>query len=397
MIVFKNSGLIDIRAIKTMGVSVKSDSAIGYFGTGLKYALAVLLREGQEVVIYRGTEKYEFTPADAEIRGQAFKLVCMNGEELAFTTELGKNWQIWQAFRELYCNCMDEEGVTSKIDLQPPLYDDEPPYEEGYTTIAVKGRKFEKVYDDKALYFVEGKPDIESEYCDIYFKPAHGIFYKGVNVLQGAGYGFTYNLKRSIDLTEDRTAMYEFQIKDGISRAVATCKDKSFIEKILTASPAEFESNLDFNISGLEPSQEFVEVCRDMAQNFRRNANQRAIRYAQKHGDFDAPVKEIELSGLQRNMLDRALSLLKKSGYEIEGFPVRCVETLGLQIHGQAKDGTIFITEEAFKQGTKELAITLLEEYWHLKTGHKDCTRGFQNFLFSEIGTLIERLNEEAF
>lgn len=389
MIIFQNRGLIDMRAVTTMGVSVKSESAIGYFGTGLKYALAVLLRENQEIVIYRGEEKYEFTSSKESIRGKEFELVLMNGQEMGFTTELGKNWVLWQAFRELYSNCKDEGGVAFR--------EDEPELKEGFTTICVSGRKFEQVYDDKALYFVEGKPDIETPYCDIYLKPANGVFYKGVNVLPGASYAYTYNLKRNIDLSEDRLAQYDFQIKDGISRAVASCNDRGFIETILTAPQLSFEGNLNFDIGGHTPSEEFIDVCRDMSQTFRRGANQRAISFAKKHGAFEEPLKEMTLNAVQESMLERALAQLEKADFGVEEYPIICVETLGTMIHGQAKEGKILIAAEAFNQGTKELAITLLEEYWHLKYGFRDCDRAFQNHLFSQIGTLIERVNEEAF
>ena len=47
-IIFTNQGEIDIRAVTTFGVSVKNDnSAIGMFGTGLKYAIAIILRHGE--------------------------------------------------------------------------------------------------------------------------------------------------------------------------------------------------------------------------------------------------------------------------------------------------------------------------------------------------------------
>jgi len=46
MITFENDGEIDLRAISQFGINVKTgDSPIGFFGTGLKYALAVLMRE----------------------------------------------------------------------------------------------------------------------------------------------------------------------------------------------------------------------------------------------------------------------------------------------------------------------------------------------------------------
>lgn len=56
MIVFENEGEIDPQLIMLIGVNVKaSDSAIGFFGTGLKYAIACLLRWGEEIEIQSGT------------------------------------------------------------------------------------------------------------------------------------------------------------------------------------------------------------------------------------------------------------------------------------------------------------------------------------------------------
>lgn len=47
MIIFRNAGTIDPKSITTFGVSSKENpGAIGFFGTGLKYALAILLRHG---------------------------------------------------------------------------------------------------------------------------------------------------------------------------------------------------------------------------------------------------------------------------------------------------------------------------------------------------------------
>ena len=54
-IIFENPGEIDPVAIITFGINVKeSDHPIGFFGTGLKYALAILLREGQPITIQSG-------------------------------------------------------------------------------------------------------------------------------------------------------------------------------------------------------------------------------------------------------------------------------------------------------------------------------------------------------
>ncbi len=120
MITFSNPGKIDIRLITTLGVNVKeSDNPIGYFGTGLKYAIAVLLREKQKVEIWSGTERIAFEIRPDTVRGKSFGFIWLGTARspwqcLGFTTELGKNWTLENAYRELYSNCMDEGGSNDK-------------------------------------------------------------------------------------------------------------------------------------------------------------------------------------------------------------------------------------------------------------------------------------------
>ena len=94
---FRNRGLIDLRAVRTFGVSAKEcENPIGFFGTGLKYAIAICLRLNCKVTLWRGTERYDFATREAEMRNATFRVITMNGEELSFTTDLGKTWEPWQ-------------------------------------------------------------------------------------------------------------------------------------------------------------------------------------------------------------------------------------------------------------------------------------------------------------
>jgi hypothetical protein len=86
-VIFENPGEIDAAAIRTFGVSVKEgDNPIGFFGTGLKYALAILLRSGHSVTIQSGVSKHRFALKDVTIRGEKFQIVTMDRHELGFTT-----------------------------------------------------------------------------------------------------------------------------------------------------------------------------------------------------------------------------------------------------------------------------------------------------------------------
>lgn len=97
IISFQNPGLIEPEAFTTFGVSAKeNDNPIGFFGTGLKYAIAIILRLGGKVEIWRGKNYYGFFPVTKEFRGNPVTYVGMshNGEaiiQLGYTTDVGKN------------------------------------------------------------------------------------------------------------------------------------------------------------------------------------------------------------------------------------------------------------------------------------------------------------------
>jgi hypothetical protein len=117
---FINDGVLEIELVKLLGVSVKeTDDPIGFFGTGLKYALATALRLGGTVTIITGGLRYEVSGKDITLRDKQFTQVMLNDEPLGFTTELGKQWEAWMVVRELYSNALDESGVTSIADGNP--------------------------------------------------------------------------------------------------------------------------------------------------------------------------------------------------------------------------------------------------------------------------------------
>ncbi len=56
---FKNKGLMDINALRLLGASTKrgSNDKIGFFGSGWKYSLAVMLRENISFRIFVGKKE----------------------------------------------------------------------------------------------------------------------------------------------------------------------------------------------------------------------------------------------------------------------------------------------------------------------------------------------------
>ena len=78
-VVFQNPGVIDAVSITTFGVSSKNDksTAIGFFGTGLKYAIAVILRTGGNITIYSGDSVYDFSVQRQKVRNDEFDFIYM--------------------------------------------------------------------------------------------------------------------------------------------------------------------------------------------------------------------------------------------------------------------------------------------------------------------------------
>jgi hypothetical protein len=222
-LVFSNPGVLDINLVKLLGVSVKeSDSPIGFFGTGLKYAMASALRLGCSMTIYVDGEKYEINGRNVTLRDKEFTQVMLNDEPLGFTTELGKQWKPWMVVRELYSNALDENGKT--VLATAPLCDRN---YAGNTIIILHGEPFVEVWSNRAYYFIseDELPCCDSPYVAAYeaLGHNHSMFYRGIKIHDTERPTlYRYNLKNGITLTEDRTLCYPFQMREALEKAIIT-------------------------------------------------------------------------------------------------------------------------------------------------------------------------------
>lgn len=395
-LVFSNPGLLDLNAVRIMGVSVKeSENPIGFFGTGLKYAIATILRLGGRIEVYIDGHRHEITSREITIRTQAFQQVMLDGEPLGFTTDLGKQWEPWMAVRELLSNARDESGQVLAMDSIPDQL-------AGKTVLCVYGPAFLDVWEERDKYFLKHMdPEHESDSCDFYPHTCGtnpSVFYKGIRVHRStAPMMHTYNLRANILLTEDRTLMYDHQLNDNVCRTVVRSNDEAMIEKMLVPPEICWETKLNFDITE-SPSRTFLEVARRLKRQNPKGLNMAAIRYARKHdGDKGDDLKVIEPTAVQQKMLDRSKEFLAGMGYEdeLEDMPILLVSWLGEGVMGQAKHGKIYLCKDVFVNGTKYLASTILEEIIHIKTGFNDHSRELQTHLFDKIVTLGEEMRGE--
>lgn len=389
-VIFENAGEIDAAAIRTFGVSVKDgDSPIGFFGTGLKYALAILLRTGHDVTIHSGADKHRFALKDIEIRGETFHVITMDRRELGFTTQVGKTWELWMAYRELYCNCKDEGGTVYVADQAPKP-------RAGLTRVIVSGDDFRHEHDRRSTYILLGEPLFKLKKCEVYSGESRGVFYRGILVHrlpQAEVSRFTYNITGSVDLTEDRTAKYPFMFPHMIASSILACEDEDFIHDVVGLGNQFYEHHFDFRdtVYNTKPSVPFLNTVEKLAQHAagRVSLSAQAVYRAAKREKL-GPASTI-LVGVESEILTKAIAFCQSLGFPVDEYPIVVTDALGPNILGMAQNGTIFVSRLAFMQGTKRVAGTLIEEFIHLRYNYEDESRGMQDFLLDRLVSLGEQ------
>jgi hypothetical protein len=381
---FDTPGTLDVRAITTFGLSAKeTDNPIGFFGTGLKYALAILVRQGAVINITSDDETHEFTTERQTFRNKEFTHVLMNGKQLPFTTDLGKTWELWMAFRELHSNTIDEGGNTHADDTQV--------IGPGNTRISISLDAFYSVYLDRGSYFLEGPAAAASLDYEMFDKPSSHMFYKRIRAGDLAKQSkYTYSYRAQMELTEDRTIKYAFMWDDGIPRLIMNCGDKDIIKEVVLATEVYMEHELQFR-PHMEVSDEFMSVMEPLANDHSGRVNGSAQALYKKRIKKDMTNDDsVELNTVEKTQLAKAKKVCNALGLNPDKYPVIILNSLGLGVLGMVQDNKIFLAKESFAMGTKMLAGTLYEELVHLEFNCHDCTRAMQNLLINRIMTAYE-------
>ncbi len=288
-VVHETPGLIDVKSFTTMGLNVKPNSTnpIGYFGTGLKYAIAVLCRHGQEVTVWIGDNPHVFYGKKISFREKEFTQLYMrrkrgiksiwHSQELPFTTEFGKNWKVWMAFRELHSNTLDEKGLTYSVldsDRRYRKRHDDADLEgndvgdwsiegrEGYTRIVVSGEDYAKAFDNMDDIFLRDAK-VDPSQIQVIDRKSKYVYYRGLRVMdleQEAKY--TWNFYHHMQLTEDRTLDGQHMVPYYIIKKTRESKDKDYIKKMMVAPENTWEGGLPWDTWDFVTTEEFIEVAR---------------------------------------------------------------------------------------------------------------------------------------
>lgn len=393
---FSNPGQIDVRCITTMGVNVKQSGSIGYFGTGLKYAIAVLLREGQSIDIWSGSTCYSFWAEETWIKDKRFDIVQMSSSEgpvvsLGFTTDLGRNWTLEHAYREIYCNCKDEHGLPEVAEHRTRLLG-----EAGWTTIRLAGEAIWQQHQQRRSLILDPgrKPIWSSSSLEIYHGSSNRLYYRGIAAQDGdKRYKFTYNFVCDMQLSEDRE-LVSYYANSKLAAELLLCDDEAIVETAFEDKESLEASNtyLTWHSS---PSPTFLAVAERLMHRNPIDCPQYVSSLFRQYSPEPLSARQAtELLPAQTTMLVEAQLWLARCGFNITKHSVTVCADLGERVLGLAKGGKIFVALAAF-ESIEALQLVLLEELLHVERNVRD-GRQMQDAMLREILRLGNELIEQT-
>lgn len=419
-----NKTEIPLEAFTLIGASSKRNQSgkIGYFGSGLKYAIARLLRSKVETRIFSGSLEIVLTTKEEKFRDTTIHKIVINGVETNMTTEMGPDWTLWGAIREIYCNAIDEgDYIVRNVEEENP--------EEGKTKIYIQETKeVKKIIENWDRYFTSRRRDsiVSKGDVQIFNSLEEDIilYRKGIRAIEknttfsSRRHLFDYNL--NFEINESRVVKYGFMAKIGIRKALALLSTKEMVERIFK-NPKSFEANLGwsgeekFNENWIEVINGRSLVSPDLYEHYKEELKPNT--YIVLNYDLIEALKEcfgdrvyifknqniyedfvvIKKTELQERKIKASIEFLSNSNIKINSnIEVVKSRDRNLTVLGSVKSetNTILITEKAFEGSIRLVISTLLEEHLHLKSSAGDKTRNFQSFILSEFINLMEYQND---
>lgn len=433
-ILVRNKGEMERDALILMGASTKRDEVgkIGFFGTGVKYALAVLLRNQVPVRIWAGDRELLLEAEPVMLRGHEFRrLVVRDGLErhpTSVTLDVGPTWTVWMAVREILANAVDE-GLVEVTETEHPdgaacpgttavCFEKVGPVEEVWRT------KDEIVRLDTPAAFECKAGRILQRFGDdatrIYKNRVLVGKYEGILSL------WDYDLLE-VPLTEDRRVdMWNAakhaqavvaqspeavkQVIDWVSKAQFGPRpsvfekdmvsswhrpDKAWVialeDNVLTdPETAKWAARdiVDLHLNVRVLPQEWIDTLR---RTYPEEAPKTLMEALKKSVAANEVPPETVIKG-DKEVLARAVSIMARENMKVT-CPIAAVEFKDQAVLGRwdEKAQKILIAKRVLSEGVALTLEVLIEEYAHKESGMADCTRGFQTYLVKLLVKSIRR------
>lgn len=439
-ILIQNDGAIESNSFELIGASTKRGEAgkIGFFGSGLKYSIAYMMRKGIDFKVFSGLNELVFTTKVETLKSIPFERICINGMPTSYTTTMGPTWtEDWLVLREIYCNAVDEGTCQLVRGIENP----DP--SEGKTRIFIElTPDLQKVIEGWDSYFCDertplfvsepiytcylGNQDGGTEQPVSVFEKTEGVIYRrGIRVHTRKGQLYDYNLQ-FVNINEDRTCQSTHGLGYISNNLIAGLYNQNYVKSILRTgedtTPCREYAELTsgevrdgFSLDWIQFSKDHLLVVKDISGRYSeeimkakketflipslyaremKKSQPDTIILGMQNLIGENSVNEISRTPKMDFLLKEVLSSLEEMKYQVP-YDIKVVQFDDENVMGVAdiKSKLIMIADKTFDMGRREIAMTLLEETEHIKSGHTDETRAFQTHIFSQWLKTMEDSN----
>ena len=429
---FSNPGEVPLNAFKLLGASTKRnvDGKIGFFGTGLKYAVALMLREQIPFKAYIGTKEVKFGVRQTTFGDVKVQVITVNNEKTSMTTDAGIDWEPWFAIREIYSNALDEGGsmeLSSEfkpeagktkiyVEMNTKLGDVSKNWQSYFT---MKRRPLEEIFINKGksserYYRILPKREGQNEFR---------IFRRGILVGRARNVDslFDYDVS-DIIINESRVVKHDYQGRQRAAEALAQATNRDIVELFVKSwkQPVlEHEERFweylfdEYWFSGDKFSQTWLEVLRpyrlvpsDNTGFYGVTSNtvglpNRMLKYLYQQFKDELTIEGMSkthyiVTGVFPVQLINAMQILAKAGYSFDCNKIKQGRFRDFDIKAcwDREAGQIIVSDDILNMPEDGKVAVMLEEIIHAKTGYSDHTRQFQDYVLSELTSRIMDSNE---
>jgi len=401
-ILFKNKGEIDVNHISLLGVSTKEDDndKIGFWGSGLKYSLATLMRNNVGIKMFSGEKEIKIEKVPTKVGEQMVDVIHVDGDKTSITTRAGKDWELWFSIREIHSNQIDSGSASYELADPKKIIG-----EKGQTSIYIElTDDINEISKDYDKYFAFKRKALH-EYNGNKVYDRKGSFYrKGIRSndkdYPTSKYDYDFD---DVSINESRVFMYTFQISREVGRIVASMTDSRMIDTIFADRNSFEQKHADFdnvgkftaeivkylqgyivvneNISGRaveKHDRSELMILSDGLYSALRKAHTDELNfYGSKHIDgFDMCEDQAQY----RDTIMEALREIREDG---KGHVISVGYFSGDTLGEYNRTKQMILLDESIIESKKLLQNTLLEEIMHKESGAGDCTRKFQNHIIN--------------
>jgi len=424
-ILIQNEGEIESNSFELIGASTKrnDETKIGFFGSGLKYSIAFMMRNGIDFKVFSGETELSFTTQKETLKQQNFERICINGKPTSYTTTMGPTWEHqWFVLREIYCNAIDEGScqLVKSTEMVSPS--------SGKTRIYIElTDNLQSVIDNWNAYFTdEREPKVIMKDCytsylgakistqdvKVYKKTKGSLFRKGVMIHSDEKYLYDYEVDHA-DINEDRTAKQASGMQYAFVSMIAGFKNQDYVLNVLRNSESAEYMAIRGTTNYSVVSEDWVQFSNDYLLVVRESSAKYAKQIADSPKECfllpssfaldikkdrpdiiilgmgkvigDMSMEEIEYTPKMQFLIKEVKASLKEMGYDVP-YEIIPAEFKSDKILGRAdiEGKKIYIADRTFEMGRREIAMTLMEECEHIRSGAEDETRQFQTHIFSQ-------------